>query len=61
MRRTCSYEIVDDHKLDFFYVIKGVCCLEFKVRRIIDNRQQDSYKTLSEEEIERNKDIEMVQ
>ena len=61
MRRTRTYEIVDDHKMDFFYVIKGLCSLEFKVRRIIDNRQQDSYKTLSEEEIERKKDIDMVQ
>ncbi len=61
MKRKCTYEIVDDHKMDFFYVLKGVCSLEFEVRRIIDNRQQDFLKMLTEEEIESKKDVAMVQ
>jgi hypothetical protein len=47
--------------MDFFYVLKGVCSLEFEVRRIIDNREQECYKMLTEEEIEMKKDIDMVQ
>ena len=61
MRRAHTFEIVDDHKMDFFYVLKGVCSLEFEVKRIIDNREQDCYKMLTEEEIERKKDSDLVQ
>jgi hypothetical protein len=59
--RTDKYEVGDDHKMDFFYVLKGVCSLEFEVRRIIDNREQDFYKMLTEEELEMKKDSERVQ
>jgi hypothetical protein len=61
VRRAHTYEIADDHKIDFFYVLKGVCSLEFEVKRIIDNREQDCYKMLTEEEIERKKDSDLVQ
>ena len=61
VRRNDTYEVGDDHKMDFFYVLKGVCSLEFEVRRIIDNREQDFYKMLTEEELEMKKDTERVQ
>jgi hypothetical protein len=61
VRRNDTYEVGDDHKMDFFYVLKGVCSLEFEVRRIIDNREQDFYKMLTEEELEMKRDTERVQ
>ena len=61
VRSNSAYELGDDHKMDFFYVLKGVCSLEFEVRRIIDNREQDFYKMLTEEELEMKKDTERVQ
>lgn len=43
---------MDDHKLDFFYLIKGECRLEFEVKRSYDpNASTQVFKEMTEEEI----------
>lgn len=53
-----SFTIKDDFKLDFFYVIKGDCKLEFEVERFFNTKtNEETSIILTEEELECKKDI----
>jgi hypothetical protein len=46
------YRIENDHKLDFFLLIKGECRLEFEVNRSYDpNASNQVFKEMSAEEL----------
>ena len=62
-----TIEIEDDHKMDFYYLLKGLCVIEYEVDRRydsnaanLDKQQQDSY-NLTQEDVETQKDIQSVQ
>ena len=58
-----GYQIEDDHKLDFFYLVKGECSLEFEVRRTYDSSNEAAnkiFKDLSPEEIASQNDVKLV-
>lgn len=48
------YQIKDDHKLDFFFLVKGECKLQFEVNRTYERSSEAAnkvFKELSTEEI----------
>ncbi len=59
-----TYQIEDDHKLDFFYLVKGECSLEFEVARTYESSSEAAnqvFKELSPEEIASQNDVKLVQ
>ena len=57
-----TFEISDDNKMDFFYLIKGQCKLEFEVQRYYNpNDNENNQIEMTEEEIESKKDIQSIQ
>lgn len=59
-----TYQIEDDHKLDFFYLVKGECSLEFEVTRTYESSSEAAnkvFKELSPEEIASQNDVKLVQ
>jgi hypothetical protein len=58
------HRIEDDHKLDFFFLVKGECVLEFEVSRTYERSSESESKTfkeLSPEEIASQNDVKLVQ
>ena len=57
------YPIEDDHKLDFFFLVKGECTLEFEVNRTYESSSEAAnkvFKELSTEEIASQNDVKLV-
>ena len=42
-----SFEILDNIQMDFFYLIKGECSLEFEVTKIYDPNELTTEETIS--------------
>ena len=56
-----AFDIQDYHKMDFLYLIKGNCTVEFEVKRIFDrNADNETVSELTNEEIESKNDLEAV-
>ena len=58
------YQIEDDHKLDFFFLVKGECKLEFEVIRTFESSSDEVankiFKKLSPEELASQNDVKLV-
>ena len=56
-----KYIIRDEVKLEFFYLIKGRCKIDFEVKRMFDSKSSnETVQELTREEIESKQDISSV-